>query len=111
MAEAVLEKEVCQNCGADIREGTTFCYSCGTRVVDEGKPEVEAVEQIEQPVAEETAFEKRARSAEQRKRSRIRQRKVVEYEWEPYNDSRWLVVAAVLIFLVVLVVVIAALWK
>ena len=110
MAEAVLEKEVCGNCGADVREGTAFCYSCGSRVVDEEKPETEASPD-ETPIVEATASEKRARSAEQRKRSRIRQRKVVEYVWEPDNDSRWLVVTAILIFIVVLVVVIAALWK
>jgi len=30
--EKVLEKRVCESCGADVREGTQFCYACGKLV-------------------------------------------------------------------------------
>ena len=36
MAEAVVEKEPCVKCGAEVREGTTFCYACGGRVAPDG---------------------------------------------------------------------------
>jgi uncharacterized Zn finger protein (UPF0148 family) len=32
MVETIVEKAACENCGADAREGTTFCYNCGKSV-------------------------------------------------------------------------------
>src|SRR4051794_37475428 len=32
MPGTVTEKESCAKCGAEVREGTVFCYSCGGRV-------------------------------------------------------------------------------
>lgn len=32
MAEIVAESVVCDSCGADIRDGSVFCYNCGAAV-------------------------------------------------------------------------------
>ena len=63
MSEAVQEKAVCWKCGAEIREGSMFCYGCGA---DLSKPESidgagpvaelvqeELVEQEEEAIQEE----------------------------------------------------------
>ncbi|CAN5699329.1 hypothetical protein BH24ACI2_BH24ACI2_02540 [soil metagenome] len=32
MAEILVENQVCNACGADVREGALFCYNCGSSV-------------------------------------------------------------------------------
>ncbi len=32
MAEQLLEKQVCQTCSEDVRQGALFCYNCGSQV-------------------------------------------------------------------------------
>lgn len=93
MAEAVLEKEVCDGCGVDVREDTLFCYNCGARVAGEDatadEPEKTADETLE--VALDAAnnghssddADKLAAAATERKRARIAHRKTAEYVWEP----------------------------
>jgi len=38
MAETLVEKKICEACGADIRPGSLFCYNCGG-AVSENLPE------------------------------------------------------------------------
>lgn len=35
MAKTLVEKEICDACGADVRPGSLFCYNCGGAVSDE----------------------------------------------------------------------------
>lgn len=35
MAEIVVNNEVCKACGADVREGSLFCYNCGGSLAPE----------------------------------------------------------------------------
>ena len=35
MAKTLVEKEICDACGADVRPGSLFCYNCGGAVADE----------------------------------------------------------------------------
>lgn len=35
MAETITENQVCNACGADVREGSLFCYNCGGQVASE----------------------------------------------------------------------------
>ena len=42
MAETTIEQATCDKCGADVRENTTFCYKCGSRVAAEPEAETEA---------------------------------------------------------------------
>jgi hypothetical protein len=32
MAETLVEKKICEACGADVRHGSLFCYNCGGAV-------------------------------------------------------------------------------
>jgi hypothetical protein len=32
MAETLVEKKTCESCGADVRDGSIFCYNCGGAV-------------------------------------------------------------------------------
>ena len=91
MAQEVLDKAVCVSCGADVREGTTFCYACGklvakaTEVKDKGdEPVRKPVEKIEENPAEPESdkSEKLANAAAERKKSRLGQRKPKKILWE-----------------------------
>src|SRR5438045_2846396 len=43
MAETIIDRAVCESCGADVRDGTTFCYNCGKSVNAEASEPPEAV--------------------------------------------------------------------
>lgn len=100
MAETVLEKEVCDSCGVDVREDTLFCYNCGTRVVAE---EPDAAKNGHSP----DGSDKLAAAATERKRARVAHRKTAEYIWEPTNGegARLTLIIAVVIAVFALVVV------
>jgi hypothetical protein len=35
MAETLVEKKICEACGADVRPGSLFCYNCGGAVQED----------------------------------------------------------------------------
>lgn len=117
MAEAVLEKEKCGECGVDVREGTTFCYNCGARVAGETQA-IEAEPDTVPEVAEDAAAsnggnsnaesDKLAAAATKRKRARVSHRKTAEYVWEPApaDNARLALVIAVVMFVLALGVVV-----
>lgn len=35
MAETIVENQICKTCGANVRKGALFCYSCGSSVASE----------------------------------------------------------------------------
>lgn len=116
MTEAVLEKTVCEKCGVDVREGTTFCYNCGSQVAVEPVADTvaavsEKVVAVETETPKPTKAEKIARSAEERRKARVRGRKTIEYSWQPTDDPRWLLVFTLIISVIVIFVVVLALWK
>jgi hypothetical protein len=85
MAETVLEKAVCEKCGVDVRDESSFCYNCGG-------PVSESPTEIPKDVAEETALEPRERppltsAASLRKHRRAANRQRLEVTWEPPEDG------------------------
>ncbi len=38
MAETLVEKQVCDACGSEVRGGSSFCYNCGESLVEEPAP-------------------------------------------------------------------------
>ena len=50
MAETTIEQATCDNCGADVRENTLFCYKCGGRVVPEPEADSETEPTAEEPL-------------------------------------------------------------
>lgn len=126
MADSVVEKAVCLSCGADVREGTAFCYACGKPVLTEssdanivvgsiGEAETPEIENSdEKPVAAESErSDKLAAAAAERKKSRVGQRKPKKVIWEePGAASNRIfllvcilisVIAAAIVFLMVFV--------
>src|SRR5262245_38888795 len=101
MAETIVDKPTCKNCGADVRENTQFCYNCGKSI--DGSAETEPEENVPPTVQEVEANtkaalddlaakfkvdeppeeKKLARAAEERKRARVERRRPREYRWEP----------------------------
>jgi hypothetical protein len=52
MAETTVENQVCQACGAEVRKGSLFCYSCGASV----SAEIPVVKKDKNEVISETDF-------------------------------------------------------
>lgn len=131
MAEAILKKEVCQNCGMDVRPDTQFCYNCGKSVslpeVDSNneKTDVDLEEKdasladLEMALAASRLAANDSKSkieaaAAERRRARTGHRKPLEVVWDrANNDSSWVYLFTVgLIFvLVLLTVLVTVVWK
>ncbi|MBV9242071.1 MAG: zinc ribbon domain-containing protein [Acidobacteria bacterium] len=130
MAETVAQKETCAKCGAEVREGTTFCYACGGRVAPDAAQETNgssngidanaqaALDDLAQKLrrdetAEKPADDKLAKAAEERKKARVTQRRSLEFVWEPRNDTpiTLLISAGVVLVVAVLVIVVTVIWK
>ncbi|MFL6374986.1 MAG: zinc ribbon domain-containing protein [Pyrinomonadaceae bacterium] len=130
MAETVVEKAVCSKCGADVREGTAFCFACGGRVAGEepakdvgtSTDEIDAKAQAalddlaDKMRADDSAVasdEKLAKAAQQRKKARVTQRKSREFVWEPLNDTPigFIIAVAVLAIAAILVIMVTVVWK
>jgi uncharacterized Zn finger protein (UPF0148 family) len=129
MAEAVAENDVCSKCGAEVREGTAFCYACGGRVTDDRVPENKetsngvdaksqaALDDLAQKLRgdDETRVpdDKLAKAAEERKKARVTQRKSRDFVWEPRNDMPvgFLISALVVLIVAVMVILITVVWK
>jgi hypothetical protein len=116
MSEAVLEKESCDSCGVDRREGTQFCYNCGASLADENAtprtdigPHADSVTKGPEIGNGHSpdGSDKLAAAATKRKRARVSHRKTAEYVWERegYDRSRMALVTAVVIFVLAFVVV------
>jgi hypothetical protein len=115
--EAVLENPVCASCGAEVREGTSFCYACGKpvngppidppedlEIVQEKEVEAEvpaaaenaelaaALSKAETDAAENAPLERqnsenRIRAARERRAARNAKRKPVRVEWAEPADA------------------------
>ncbi len=114
MKKAMVEKAVCKSCGADVREGTQFCYNCGKSVAEDKAadavdPEKTSGDLVDEEIAkqfridEEPSADKLAVAAAKRKKSRAGLRKPSEMVWEP-ADSR----SSVLFFIVTIIITMIA---
>ena len=107
MADAVREKEVCVSCGADVRDGTYYCYACGKPVVRESRVESEVQGSSETEANGDLAnsrsdkSERLATAAAERKRSRVGHRKPKQVVWEQPGaaSNRIFVLVSLLIFI------------
>ncbi|MEQ1921446.1 MAG: zinc ribbon domain-containing protein [Pyrinomonadaceae bacterium] len=115
MAKAVLEKEVCSQCGVDVRENTQFCYNCGAQVAtepDERSATNDDAETAVKPDDKASDEKKLSRAAEERRKARVSQRRSNEYVWEPGGDFRLTFLVAILITVVAgAVVFLTVFWK
>lgn len=125
MRKATVEKAICESCGADVREGTLFCYNCGKRVSDEPSDEDTSLakmngEAVDDEIAkrfrvdEDPPKDRLAVAAARRKKARVNRRKPVEIVWEPSDGSSagiFVAVSIVITVMAAVVVFIALYWK
>ncbi len=121
MAEAILETQVCSKCGADVREGSSFCYACGTNVVTADSPgdNPESAPELELSAptpgsdlgdngpGKTDELDKLATAAAERRKSRSGRRKPKKVVWEEPDErsDRTFVLVTLLIFLAAVTVV------
>ena len=117
MSEAVLQAETCEKCGADVREGTSFCYNCGAPVVEAAlapppEPTVEPNDAQLEAQDDEAKPDLVEKATRERKKARGVKPKSVDYMWEPVAvDHRALVAAVTITVVVTGIVIIMVFWK
>jgi hypothetical protein len=117
MAETTVENRVCQNCGADVRPNSLFCYYCGGSLAPKAVVEAKNGDQpakrtnaliikntTDQPILKRVlpAEEPKLKSAAaMRRKSRRVQPKRIEIIWEEHENAPngWFVFAAIFLTL------------
>ena len=112
MAEDTKLLDKCGKCGVEVRDGTAFCYNCGTSVVDpNAEPTVIDKELIvsddNSQLEEADSSARRASAALERKRSRVGSRKQTKVVWETPGSGadRLYLLICILLFVVAVAVV------
>jgi hypothetical protein len=113
MPKTAVQTPICDICGADVREGSLFCYNCGgsLKQVAMEKPE-RLPEPVPAPSPRPNGSGKPV-AVEQRppRRKRNIDRGPVQVVWEPREGiSVVFVIACVFLLLIALVLFIAAMW-
>ncbi|HKP69392.1 MAG TPA: zinc ribbon domain-containing protein [Pyrinomonadaceae bacterium] len=110
MANTTVTETACDLCGAEIRDGSLFCYNCGTAVPEErAEAKTSAPVVSAEPVVKERPPLKSAASLRQQRRASNRQ--PVEISWEPRTNPPILfIVASIVLALGALVLLLIALY-
>ena len=108
MAEAVAEQTICEKCGVEVREGSAFCYNCGSHVAavaenGAGPAPVRAIS-----ADRGSSGSRELRPARQRRRRP--ERKPVEVYWERPETTPWSFTLAVVCTAVVVAVLLVLAW-
>jgi hypothetical protein len=107
MAQTAVKELICDLCGAEVRDGSLFCYNCGSAVSDEsGSVETENrdSEVSSNGRAADPVLPKQSNRVRTRKRP-IQNREVV---WEGREDMSIGFVATTIVLVLVTVVIIIA---
>ncbi|HUR99761.1 MAG TPA: zinc ribbon domain-containing protein [Pyrinomonadaceae bacterium] len=117
MSETVIQTAGCSACGAEIRDGSMFCYGCGTPVAEvpvanDAMRVAESAAQSDSEVVALPGSRPPLRSAASlRKQRRAFNRQPVEVTWEPRTGSPVsFVIATVVVVIGALVFLILALY-
>lgn len=74
MAETLVENQICDACGADVRKGALFCYHCGSQVASDINAEDEEKTLISQvQIQKNTSRESKNGNNLKRKAAGVRQ--------------------------------------
>jgi len=93
MSETAIQTAVCSGCGADVRDESLFCYSCGKAVREDPiSDEPKVVSSGALPASSEIVKQPGSRpplrsAASLRKQRRAFNRQPVEVSWEPRTGS------------------------
>jgi hypothetical protein len=122
MPKTAVQAAVCDICGAEVRDGSVFCYNCGGSLAKADKPEpipppAEPIITVARPVnnggitgGERDPAKRRIERAE-RRRVRASNREPAEIVWEPREGMSWAFVIVSIVFVIIaLVLVIAAVY-
>jgi hypothetical protein len=122
MPKTAVQTAVCDICGADVRDGSVFCYNCGGSLAKADEPEpipppAKPVVAVAEPVTngavtkvEDDPAKRRVERSE-RRRVRASNREPTEIVWEPRTGMSWVFVIVSIVFvIIVLAVVIAAVY-
>lgn len=106
MAETAVQTPICDICGAEVRDGSLFCYNCG------GSVSASVDEKASKPAATVNGVNsgkpKAALDPRTRKR-RASNRRPVEVIWEPRTGvSTGFVIGSLTIFLIAVVLFLVA---
>lgn len=125
MTEPIVKDRICEACGAEVREGSLFCYNCGEAVSKNGdgpQKEITTREPIREPApvdvtepgAEiETPIERKPlqSAASLRKQRRAYNRQPVEITWvRPEGLPKMFIAATVVLTVGALFLLIIALY-
>ena len=120
MPKTAVETAVCDVCGAEVRDGSLFCYNCGgsfskaespVEIPIPAQPIAEPREPKANGLTPPVPYEPAKRKAETSDRRKVRaaNRQPAEIVWQPREGVSWVFVIASLVFVfIALVVVIAA---
>lgn len=126
MAETIVEKATCENCGADVRENTQFCYNCGksfvepaangsapATVADKARAALEDLA-AKLKMDEADNADRLALAAAERKKARVAAKQPKEVVWEEAEGrSGWafLIISLVIFVVTATVVFFTVYWK
>ena len=121
MPKTAVETAVCDICGAEVRDGSVFCYNCGGSLAKDIPPPAESapIKTVPQTSAgetnghsaEDTVYDPARRKSEKSDRRKVRaaNRQPVEIVWEPRTGISWpFIVVSLVLFLLSIGIVIAA---
>ncbi len=119
MATTAIKGKVCDLCGADVRDGSQFCYNCGSDLSAASKSETKTADPIAEPASSATKNgaeplpaaepERRFPVRPPRTRSRTRTIETRDISWEePDGISISFIVAAIVFGVLTLTILIVA---
>jgi hypothetical protein len=124
MSNTTVEKEVCEQCGVDVRDNTQFCYNCGAVRTAEMPSNGSAADTETQAALDDLSAkfkideasddQKLAQAADQRRKARVVRRKQTQFVWEPADEmsATWILILAILVSAAVgLLVLITIFWR
>lgn len=119
MPKTAVQTAACDICGAEVRDGSIFCYNCGGSLTTAAEPEpirsppepvVPDVESAANGLATRVDELPAKRKAEGSVRRKVN-REPVEIVWEPREGVSWaFVVASIVVVIIALAVVVAAVY-
>ena len=111
MAGTTVTEVLCDLCGAEIREGSLFCYNCGTAVPAEAEGQAVAEPVVPAPPTDNNVRPPLRSAASLRRQRRAYNRQPVEVTWEPKaGTSVVFVVASIVLTVGAVVLLLIALY-
>jgi hypothetical protein len=118
MPKTAVQTAVCDICGAEVRDGSVFCYNCGGTLTKAQEPDpipppAEPILAVTEPVSNGSATKTEEGPIKRSDRRKVRasNREPAEIVWEPRQGISWtFVIASVLFVIIALAVVIAAVY-